>query len=158
MTKHLATTDDPAATSTAAEDAASPPWEQRLLIFLLRFSGCVLLLAFPCVFLPSQWMASTHAWLGLGEFPDTVLVDYLSRSLAALYGFHGCLLLLVSRDVRRFQPILIYIAMMNFFFGCLVIGIDLHAGLPWFWTLMEGPPLVAMGVLMWFLQRRLGRP
>lgn len=138
--------------------AASPGGHgasQRWLVLLLRFAGVVLLCAFPCIFLPTDWMAATHRWLGLGAFPDTVLVDYLSRSVAALYGFHGCLLLLVSTDVRRFQPVVVYIALMNIFFGCLVIGIDLHAGLPWFWTLLEGPPLIVTGAVLWLLQRRL---
>ena len=132
------------------------PQAETLLVFFLRFSGSVLLLAFPCVFLPTDWMAAMHHRLGLGEFPESVLVEYLTRSVAALYGFHGCLLLVASRDVHRFRDIVVYIALMNIFFGCFVIGIDLHAGLPWFWTLGEGPPLVILGVWMFVLQRRLG--
>jgi len=60
-------------------------------------------------------MAATHRWLGLGEFPKAPVVDYLTRSVAALYGFHRGLLLLVSRDPRRYRRIVSYIAWMNVF-------------------------------------------
>ena len=60
-----------------------------MLVFLLRLAGSVTASAFLAIFLPVEWMASTHRWLGLGEFPRAPVVDYLARSIAALYGFHG---------------------------------------------------------------------
>ena len=113
-----------------------------LLVWLLRFSAAVLLLAFPAVFLPSDWMAATHRALGMGELPRMPVVDYLARSIAALYGFHGVLVLIVSRDVVRYAPIVRYIAAMDIVFGLTMIGIDLQAGMPAMWTMIEGPSLV----------------
>ena len=92
----------------------------RALVVLLRFAGCVTVSAFLAIFLPVEWMASTHRWLGLGEFPRAPVVDYLARSIAALYGFHGGLLLLVSGDPIRYRSIVSYIAFLNVVFGLIV--------------------------------------
>ena len=73
--------------------------EQRLLVLLLRLAGAVTIAAFPAMLLPTDWMDATHRWLGLGELPRAPVVEYLTRSIAALYGFHGVLLLVVARAI-----------------------------------------------------------
>jgi len=105
--------------------------------------------------LPTEWMAFTHRWLGLGEFPRAPVVEYLTRSIAALYGFHGGLLLLVSRDPLRYRSIVSYIAFMNVAFGLIVLAIDVNAGMPIHWTIFEGPPVVAFGIVVGLLNRSL---
>lgn len=127
------------------------PWRLQLIVFLLRLGGAATFCAFFAMFLPTDWMASTHARLGLGEFPRSALVDYLTRSVAALYGFHGCLLFVVSTDPVKFRAIVWYVAVMNVLFGLIMLAIDLHAGLPLAWTLAEGPPIAAFGVVLAFL-------
>jgi hypothetical protein len=134
---------------------------QRWLVIVLRIAGGVTLAAFPAMLLPVEWMASTHASLGLGAFPRAPVVDYLARSIAALYGFHGVLVLIVSTDPIRYRPIVWFIAAMNIAFGLMMIAIDLHAGLPAYWTALEGPPIVAFGIAIALLNRhtpRLERP
>lgn len=125
-----------------------------LLVFLLRLAGVMIVLAFPTMLLPTEWMAATHTWLGLGEFPRVPVVDYLARSIAALYGFHGVLLLLVSRDPVRYLPIIRFIGTMNVVFGTMMLAIGLHAGMPTVWILVEGPPIAAFGVVILFLSRQ----
>jgi hypothetical protein len=127
---------------------------QRALVWLLRLSGTVLLSAFGAVLLPTEWMASTHHWLGMGEFPQAAVTDYLARSVSALYGFHGVLILLVASDPVRYQRIVRYLGVMDIVFGLTMLAIDLHAGMPGMWTLFEGPPLVAGGVLVLYLLNR----
>ena len=105
------------------------------------------------MFLPIDWMAATHQWLGLGEFPRVPLVDYLTRSVAALYGFHGLLLLLVSTDPIRYRAIVSYVAVINIVFGFFMVVIDVHAGQPIIWTALEGPPIIAFGVVLAILNR-----
>jgi hypothetical protein len=100
-------------------------------------------------------MASTHRWLGLGEFPRAPVVDYLARSVAALYGFHGVLLLLVSTDPIKYRSIVSYIAFMNVAFGVILVAIDVHAGLPLLWTMSEGPPIVAFGIVIGILNKSI---
>ncbi len=127
--------------------------QERILIVLLRISGAFTLLAFPTMLLPVEWMAATHRWLGLGEFPTTPLVDYLTRSLAAMYGFHGGLMLLVSINVRRYAAVVTYLAVMYMLLGVLLLAVDIHAALPLLWILTEGPPIAAAGLLLLYLHR-----
>lgn len=126
---------------------------QRLLVILLRLGGVVTLSAFLAMLLPVEWMASTHEWLGLGEFPRSPVVDYLARSVSALYGFHGVLLLLIARDPQRYRTIVQFVGVMNLALGAIMLAIDAHAGLPWWWTLGEGPPIIAFGIVVLLLNR-----
>ena len=133
-----------------------PLFHHRLLVLLLRFGGVVTAAAFLAVFLPVDWMAAIHQWLGMGEFPRAPVVEYLARSIAALYGFHGVLLLIVARNPTQHRPIVRYIGVLNIVFGILLTVIDVNAGMPVFWTLAEGPPIVGFGLLVLFLSRSLG--
>ena len=125
------------------------------LVFLLRCGAVLTGSAFLAVFLPVDWMASMHRWLGLGEFPRTPLVDYLARSVAAFYGFHGVLLFVISTDVVRYRSLVWYVAVMNVVFGLMLLAIDIHAGLPAYWTAFEGPPVAIIGILVGYFNWRL---
>ena len=129
----------------------------KALVIVLRIAGVVTLAAFPAMLLPVDWMAATHATLGLGTFPRAPVVEYLARSIAALYGFHGVLVLLVSTDPVRYRPFVWYVAFMNIVFGAMLIAVDLHAGLPGYWTAFEGPPIVVFGIVIAALNRRVAR-
>jgi hypothetical protein len=126
----------------------------RLLVFLLRLAGAITVTAFFAIFLPVEWMSAAHQRLGLGEFPRAPVVVYLARSAAALYGFHGALILLVSTDPVKYRAIVSFIAAMNTLFGFIVFGIDLHAGMPGYWTLGEGPPIAAFGLVLAYLNSK----
>ncbi len=129
---------------------------ERALVFVLRLSGSILLLAMPAIFLPETWMAAIHEWLGLGAFPQAPIVDYLARTESALYAIFGGLLLVVSRDVRRYRAVIQYIIVTGLAFGVVVIGIDWTAGLPRYWVAGEGPAiLVSSGVMMVLLDLAL---
>ena len=130
----------------------------RLLKALLRLAGCATVTAFFAVLLPPGWMAASHAWLGLGEFPRAPVVDYLARSAAALYGFHGLLVLLVSTDPVRHRTFVSFVAFVNITFGFIVLAIDLFAGMPWWWTAGEGPLVIAFGTVIALLNRAPGTP
>ena len=131
--------------------------QETILVYLLRIGGSVTLLALLAVVMPVDWMAGTHRRLGLGEFPSSTIVDYLTRSVSMLYAIHGGLLLVVSTNVRRYAGMVTYLAAVNVIFGAALIGIDLHAGMPTFWTLSEGPPLFVIGILMFYLLRAVPR-
>lgn len=137
--------------------ALSPETASRLIASLLRLAGSLMLLAFAAIVLPSSWMAATHGWLGLGQFPASPLVEYLTRSISALYGIHGGLCLVVARDVRRHADIVTYLGWMNILFGVVMVGIDQHARLPSWWTVAEGPPIAVFGVILLVLKRASGR-
>ena len=131
--------------------------QEKALIVILRSCAIVLLTAFPMMLLPVDWMAATHRWLGLGEFPASPLVDYLTRSISFLYGFHGGLLLLVATDIRRYRGIAVYSVVMGFAFGAAIIPVDLHAGLPLRWVLCEGPLIIVTAAIVGVLLRAVPR-
>lgn len=130
-------------------------WRITALTVILRLAGLVTLTAFVAMVLPAAWMASTHRALGFGDWPQTPVFEYLARSIAALYGFHGGLLVLISGDPARHVTIVKYMAVMYVAFGLIVLAIDLDAGMPMWWTLAEGPPIAMTGVLMALLARAL---
>jgi len=127
------------------------PSHERILVIFLRLFGGVTVLAFLAMLLPVEWMAATHRWLGLGEFPHAPIVDYLARSVSSLYGFHGVLVLLVARDVVRYRSIVLYLGWMYVIAGVMAIAIDLYAPLPWYWTIVEGPSTLVSGALILYL-------
>src|SRR5688572_3639598 len=98
-----------------------PAVHQRILVVLLRIFGGITCIAFLAMFLPVDWMAATHRWLGLGEFPRAAIVDYLTRSISALFGFQGVLLLLVSRNPAQHRSIVQYIGWMYVLSGPIAV-------------------------------------
>lgn len=130
---------------------------ERWLIYLLRFGGVLLASALFAVFLSDARMAATHRWLGLGDYPDAPLTSYLTRSVSILYAFHGVLLLVLSTDVRRYRPVLRFVAWGTLGLGLTQTAIDVHARMPLWWTLIEGPWVIAIGLaLIWMVGRLPG--
>ncbi len=130
--------------------------KQTLLVVLLRIGAAAMLSAFLAVVMPAEWMAATHRLLGMGESPASPLVEYLTRSVAALYGFHRGLLLLVSMRPSRYRGIIVYLGWMNIAIGVMLLRIDLYAGMPRFWSLAEGPSVFCVGLAMLYLVRSVG--
>ena len=130
---------------------------RQVLVMLLRVGGGLAGMAVFAIFLPTAWMAAIHEWLGLGEFPDAAVTRYLTRSLSAFYAAFGGLSILVSRDVRRFGPLITYLASVTIAFGVVITGIDAMAGMPTYWTLVEGPPTFVIGLVILLLNRRVRR-
>jgi hypothetical protein len=130
---------------------------ERALVVLLRVSGGVMLLALFAIVLPTEWMAATHRWLGLGEFPASPLVDYLTRSASALYAMYGGLLLVLARDVRRFASVIVYLAVTGLAFGVVMIGVDFAAGMPRYWSVGEGPLVLVLSAVILWLARGIRR-
>jgi hypothetical protein len=137
-----------------------PNVAERLLVLLLRMVGAMECLALLPAVMPRSWMALVHELIGLGPFPGGPVPEYLARSLSALYAANGGLALVVSTDVRRYAALVTYSAAAAMAVGLLLLGTDLSVGMPWWWTLGEGPFLIAFGALLLILQRkaREGRP
>ena len=133
------------------------PMRLRLLKIVLRIGGAVTAGAFLTIFQPVDWMASNHEALGLGTFPRAPIVDYLARSIALLYGFHGVLMLIVATDPIRYRPIVTYIAVMDVVFGVAIAAIDYHAGLPLWWTVGESTSIFVTGIVIAILNSSTDR-
>jgi hypothetical protein len=128
---------------------------ERLLAILLKIIAAAATLAIVPVFMPHAWMDSCHRGLGLDELPETPIIVYLTRSLSAMYVFHAGLLWVVASDVRRYAAIVTYLALAFMAVGIVMLGIDVKAGLPWFWIAGEGPSTIVVGLAVLVLQRRM---
>lgn len=127
------------------------------LIVILRAMAVMASLAAVPVFMPHNWMDQVHRLLGLGELPTLPVIIYLSRSLSAMYVFHGLMLWLVSTDLGRYRPLVVYLGLAFTLFGLVTLGIDAHAGVPWYWTAVEGPTSFLVGLAILYLQQRVGQ-
>jgi hypothetical protein len=125
----------------------------RVLVILLRIVGVGSLFALLAVFMPSSWMAATHRWLGLGEMPTGPVVEYLARSLSAFYALVGALCLVVAADLERYRPLVRFLGVAFAVMSLILFGVDLAAGMPWWWSASEGPGGVVFGALLFFLAR-----
>jgi hypothetical protein len=114
----------------------------KVLAIVLRVSAGVLLLAIVPIFFPYSLMASINRAIGLSELPDTALVGYLTRSLSALYAFHGALLMFLSFDVRRYLPLIKFYAAVSMLFGAVLLGLDIYLRMPVPWIIGEGPMII----------------
>jgi hypothetical protein len=125
----------------------------KVLRFLLRLVGVGSLFALVAVVMPSTWMAATHRWLGLGEMPTGPVVEYLARDLSAFYALVGALLLVMASDLGRYRPLVRFFALAFIVLSILFTGVDLAAGMPWWWSASEGPGGVVFGALLFVLAR-----
>ena len=133
-------------------DGLRPSTRLRLLRLVLRIGGVTTTAAFLAVFLPVEWMARAHEALDLGPFPFWPIVEYLARSIALLYGFHGVLMLIIATDPVRYRALVTYLAIMDVTFGVAIAAIDIHAGLPWYWTLGESASIALLGLVLAILR------
>ena len=122
------------------------------IVVILRLIGVSGLFAIPAIFLPTAWMAAIHDYLGLGPLPEGPIVGYLARSLSAFYAAISAITLFISTDIRRYRSLVRLWAIIVAVMGCLLLGIDLAEGMPWAWTISEGPPTVAVGLVVLRLQ------
>ncbi len=127
------------------------------LMWGLRILGTVDLLALIAVVMPLPWMSFINDLCGLGPLPDSHIVGYLARTTSLLYALHGAMILFISRDINRYRPLIAFLAVAAVVHGMILLGIDLATGMPFFWTLIEGPSFAVTGILvLWLLRQKLG--
>jgi hypothetical protein len=130
----------------------------KALVFLLRCLGVGSLFALVAVVMPFSWMVATHRWLGLGEMPTGPVVEYLARSVSAFYALFGAICLVLASDLERYRPLVRFLALAVVLMSLVVLGVDLTAGMPWWWSASEGPGGVVFGALLFVLARPARRP
>lgn len=122
-------------------------WLQRLLIVI----GMGLMVATIPVFFPVSLMATIHAWLGLGEFPDFPIVVYLARSTSLMYAVHGLVMFVTGLRIKELSTLVPVLGWGHVFIGFVIFGVDITSGMPWYWTAAEGIPISLAGGLILFL-------
>ncbi len=136
----------------------TPPTADAALKLVLRVVGGVELCAVPFILFPLGWMDAVHQRLGLGPLPQGVIVEYMARTLSALYAVHGAVTVFLSTDVARYRPAIACLGVVNITLGACLLAVDVAAGCPWMWTAVEGPVVAAGGGLIAWLARRGGPP
>ena len=123
------------------------------LLLLLRFMSVGSLFALVAVLMPFSWMVATHRWPGLGETPTGPVIEYLARSLSAFYALFGALFPVLASDLERYRPVVRFLGVALALGGLVLLGVALGAGMPWWWSVFEGPGGVVCGALMFVLAR-----
>jgi hypothetical protein len=116
------------------------------------------LFALVAVVMPFSWMVATHRWLGLGEMPTGPVVEYLARSLSAFYAIMGALCLVLTIDLGCYRPLVRFLGVAFALMSLVLLGVDLAAGMPWWWSASEGPGGVVFGALLFVLARPVHKP
>jgi hypothetical protein len=124
----------------------------KLIALILNITGGFILLSIPAIFLPDEWMARIHQYLGLGTMPRGPIVSYLARSLSAMYAILGVFTVCFAWDVRRYAPPIAVWSVVHIVMGGTIFVIDIWSGMPAYWTALEGPPVAAIGPLILWLQ------
>lgn len=132
---------------------------EKVLVLLLRFEAIVMLTALIPSIMPFEWMKDIHRYLGMGELPGGPIMGYLTRSLALMYAMFGAVLLFISLDVRRFLPVLRFIAVLGIVFGVWMTALDVAVGMPMLWIAAEGPFIVLVYCAVFWLTGHVhGKP
>jgi len=127
---------------------------EKNLVLLMRIIAIVSACAVVAIFMPFHCMNATHEMLGLGPLPDRPVVHYLARSVSLLYTLHAVLFWLVANDLKRYRPIVAGLIAWFLAFGVFILGIDIAAGVPWFWIVGEGPVVLILGAVMALLFKK----
>jgi hypothetical protein len=128
--------------------------KEKNLIYLLRITGIVMVIALFFVFCPTNWIDASHQWLGLGPLPQGPMIQYLARTESALYAFIGMILLFVSFDTPRYLSLIRFMAWITIPFSIGVTFLDAALQLPLFWTAGEGPFTLLLGIILLILTHR----
>ena len=116
----------------------------------MRLAAVMLLTALIPAVMPFVWMKDIHRSLGMGERPEGPIMGYLTRSLSAMYAMHGALLFFLSLDIRRYLPMVKFLAVLSILFGSGMLVLDFTVGMPRSWIAGEGPFIIALGgVMLW---------
>jgi hypothetical protein len=61
----------------------------------------------------------------------------------------------LAGDLRRYLPVVRFLAVAGAVFGALMLGIDFAVGMPLPWAVAEGPYVVALSaVILWLTGRQ----
>ena len=126
---------------------------QRALVWLLRLSGTVEILAFISVVMPRSWMEISHEWLGMGTMPDGALLMFMIRQASYAYGMHGVSLWILASDVVRFRPLIVFNGVAFLLAFPVFFLIDYLTGMPLWWTIFDALACGFIGVAFLLLTR-----
>ena len=111
-----------------------PTTAEKLLVWLLRIGGLMMLSAIVPMFMPIGWIDQAHRMMGLGPFPPEPVAEYLARLSSGLYAVLGGYQLALSRDLTRYRPMVVFTAVAVAFLTLAGNILGALAGMPWWWV------------------------
>lgn len=123
----------------------------RLVLFL---GASTLISAIVPLFFSPQLMNEIHQKLGLGDFPIQPISIYLAKSACLLYAIHGMVLLFVAIRFDELKSMIPFLAWLHVGLGSVMIYVDAVSPMPIWWLVIEGPPVIGLGFLLFALYRR----
>ena len=116
-----------------------------------------MLVALFGVFLPDSWLEAGHRLAGLGDYPQSTIVEYLARSLSLLYAGVGVLVLVISFDLARYRRLIVYMGAGHLVLVPLLTFVDVNADVPLAWVLSEALGTAVVGLVILTLVARIPR-
>lgn len=87
--------------------------------------------------------------LGFGKPPHLPLLIYMTSGASCVYLAQALLLWLMSRDVVRYRPLIVFCGWAYLIFGPLFLWIDISAGMPKFQIIADSMScLIGGGALL----------
>ncbi len=125
----------------------SPAAAERWLARWLRLGGVVCASALVAVIMPRDWHLATHAALGLGDFPQAPIAEYLARGMSGMCAFYGLLLLGLARDVRAHKSLIVWKAIALMGISLLATFALATSGMPAWWLYGDLVSVVGFSVV-----------
>lgn len=128
--------------------------EKLLRLLLIGFGICCSIAVVPFL-MPTSWMAACHQWLGLGDFPEAPIVEYLARMTSGLCALLGLLALVLASNVRHYASIIRLLAISLAILEIINLLYGFSSAMPawWIWSDAIGAGGFAIAVL--YLQQKI---
>lgn len=126
---------------------------ERILKHLLTSGGFICALALVAVVMPRAWHVQIHAGLGLGDFPEAPIAEYLARGMSAMCGLFGLLQMAFARDVRTYSPLITFQAVSLMAISLLATLALWPVEMPRWWLLGDVLSVCGYCVAILVLQR-----
>jgi hypothetical protein len=110
----------------------------RTIGFLLRIVAVSAILSGISFYFPERWIDSFLAWCGLaGPMPHAVLMRYVLWGAGNLQVGIGVVIWVISRDVARYQPVVIAVLVVFLIAAPAFYLTNALAGLPSYWSFVD---------------------
>ena len=110
------------------------------------------------VVMPRAWHVATHAVLGLGDFPEAPIAEYLARGMSGMCGFYGLLLIYLANDVRKHLRLIVWQAIALTSISLLATLSQPRSGMPGWWLYGDLLSVAAFSAITIVLARIVSAP
>jgi hypothetical protein len=77
----------------------------------------------------------------------------MARSLSVVSILFGALFLVLASDLERYRPLVRFLGAAFALISLVAFGVDLTAGMPWWWSAFDLTAGVVVGAWMFYLAR-----